>query len=63
MSLLDPAERTARAFDAAMAAGDAAGLADLLVDRITLHSDGVSLRHNLQGKGAVVAYFGHYMER
>jgi hypothetical protein len=63
MTLLADAELVARAFDAALASGDAAGLAALLADRATLHADGVSLRRDLGGKGAVAAYFGRYMER
>ena len=57
------AEHAARAFDAAVAAGDRAALARALAPHAVLHADGVSLRREVVGRGAVVAYFGRFFER
>ena len=62
-ALASAAESTARAFDAALAAGDKPRLASLLADRCVLHADGVSLRRDVVGKGAVAAYFNSFVDR
>lgn len=62
-TLAAAAESAARAFDAAVAAGDRAALARALAPRAVLHADSVSLRRDVVGAGAVVAYFGRFFER
>lgn len=62
-SLSTAAETAARAFDKAIAAGDHATLARALAPRAVLHADGVSLRREVVGRGAMVAYFGRFFDR